>query len=102
MGTRIKVTTYIEREGQDIELLITGSFYCGDPGRYSGPPERCYPAEPDEWDIEDIKAPEGVTLTDEEYEEVYNKTFDLAIDEMNYLAEAAADARAERERDYDW
>lgn len=33
------------------ELRGTATFYPGDPGRTFGPPEKCYPPEPDELDI---------------------------------------------------
>lgn len=35
-----------------VEMLASGTYYPGSPGRYSGPPEDCYPAEPDEVEIE--------------------------------------------------
>lgn len=37
-----------------VAVLCSGTFHPGDPGRYSGPPEKCYPAEPDELEFESI------------------------------------------------
>ena len=34
-----------------IDLEATGVYYPGDPGRVSGPPERCYPPEPAEGEV---------------------------------------------------
>jgi len=44
-----KLTFSIEWFGN--ELKGTADYYPGDPGRVSGPPEKCYPPEPDELDI---------------------------------------------------
>ena len=37
-----------------VEMLASGTYYPGSPGRYSGPPEDCYEADPDELEIESI------------------------------------------------
>jgi len=42
---------YLNFRGVDIEVDIT-SYYEGDPGRISGPPEDCYPPEPAEVEFE--------------------------------------------------
>ena len=46
-------THLIERAGH--ELRVSYSATPGDPGRTSGPPERCYPPEPPEFEIEKIE-----------------------------------------------
>lgn len=37
--------------GDGIEASVTFDYYPGSPGRYSGPPERCYEDEPDEFEV---------------------------------------------------
>ena len=41
-------------EDYDAVVLVTLSVIPGIPGRYSGPPEDCYPDEPAEWSIVSI------------------------------------------------
>jgi hypothetical protein len=48
-----RYTSTVERAGH--ELRVTFSASPGDPGRTSGPPERCYPPEPPEFEIERIE-----------------------------------------------
>ncbi|HQR20761.1 MAG TPA: hypothetical protein PKV98_07835 [Burkholderiaceae bacterium] len=48
-----RYTDTIERAGH--ELRVSYSASPGDPGRTSGPPERCYPPEPPEFEIEKIE-----------------------------------------------
>lgn len=36
-------------------VIISGTYYPGSPGRYTGPPENCYPAEPDEFEPEEAR-----------------------------------------------
>lgn len=33
-------------------VLVSGTYWPGDPGQCSGPPEGCYPPEPDDLDLE--------------------------------------------------
>ena len=35
-------------------VLVSGTYYPGDPGRLFGPPERCYPPEPAEIEVERV------------------------------------------------
>lgn len=46
-------TLEVEVEGQTLRL--TYDYTPGDPGRTSGPPERCYPPEPEEVEITKIE-----------------------------------------------
>jgi len=46
-------TDIVERAGHD--LRVTYSTSPGDPGQTSGPPERCWPPEPPEFEIEKIE-----------------------------------------------
>ena len=45
---------YVDHKGNmaHFELRIGFIFTPGDPGKYSGPPENCYPAESAEWEFE--------------------------------------------------
>jgi hypothetical protein len=36
-------------------IIVEGTYYPGSPGRYTGPPENCYPAEPDEFEPETFR-----------------------------------------------
>jgi hypothetical protein len=45
---------------EDVEVYgicvrVSGTYIPGDPGRLSGPPEKCWPPEPDEVEIERIE-----------------------------------------------
>lgn len=44
----------LDVNGFDFEILVTFGYTPGDPGVTSGPPERCYPPEPSEVEIESI------------------------------------------------
>lgn len=44
-------TASVEIEIGGQQLRMTANWSLGDPGRTSGPPERCYPAEPPEWEV---------------------------------------------------
>jgi hypothetical protein len=37
-----------------LDLKATGTYYPGDPGRVSGPPEKCYPPEPAEVEVHSL------------------------------------------------
>lgn len=100
---------------------FTKTFYVGDvefevefnsspyvPAKISGPPEHCYPAEGGDVEIESIFIGE-FEVSDVISEATRDKLQDLAEEaapelEAEALASAeeyAAEARAERERDYD-
>jgi hypothetical protein len=37
----------------DVEYRVSGTYTPEDPGQTSGPPERCYPPEPDSFEIDE-------------------------------------------------
>lgn len=39
---------------EDVEYVVVGAYTPADPGQTSGPPERCYPPEDSEFEIEGI------------------------------------------------
>lgn len=41
--------TEIEIDGSEVVIKVAYDYEPGDPGRYSGPPEDCYPAIEEEW-----------------------------------------------------
>ena len=41
-------------EMHGINVLVSGTMYPGDPGRLFGPPEDCWPPEPDELEIDRV------------------------------------------------
>lgn len=47
--------TPFEIEWKGLTLTGTAVYYPGDPGRYYGPPEHCYPSEPAEIEICSLK-----------------------------------------------
>lgn len=38
----------------DIEFRVSGTYYPGDPGQTLGPPENCWPPEPDAFETDDL------------------------------------------------
>lgn len=46
-------TVRIQVEGSTFE--VAGNFYPSTPGRYSGPPEDCFPDEPGEFEVDSVK-----------------------------------------------
>lgn len=85
MATKADVTLWIELDGQEYEVLVTGNLYPGRPGKYSGPPESCYPDEPPEWEITELKWTEQPhrPLTQDEEDDIFNRSFDLALEEAS-------------------
>ena len=53
MTSRNRYVSTVERAGH--ELRVSFRATPGDPGQTSGPPERCYPPEPPEFEIEKIE-----------------------------------------------
>lgn len=53
--SRRTFTVDVTGAGTEHVWRITGDFYPGDPGRLSGPPERCYPPEPEDVEITGAK-----------------------------------------------
>lgn len=42
------MSPYVKHLDDDVRLVVSYKYTPGDPGRTSGPPERCYPPEPPE------------------------------------------------------
>lgn len=87
----VSATLYIERDGVEIEVELTGSLSPYDPGCTSGPPENCYP--PEGGEVEDIEA------------KVQGKPFELTAAEMTKAEEALFEANQDADdggdEDYD-
>jgi hypothetical protein len=62
------------------------SYYAGDPGRLSGPPEHCYPPEPEEveWEIcNDEGYPLIMQITDDELEDIKRQILEYIHNAQN-------------------
>jgi hypothetical protein len=100
-SSQVTVAFYVERpfptlseetEWVEIELEVSGTDVPFVRGRFSGPPERCYPSEGGE--VEDVIAKLGeveVELTEAEAE----RAQEALREEAAEVAEARADAAAE-------
>lgn len=80
----IKVKIQCEACGAKVDVTVTP----GCPAQTYGPPERCYPAEPDEID------PDTCPKCDAAFDE--DTVIQLAADKFDNDREAAAEARAKR------
>lgn len=96
-----EITYHLERDDEEAELTITGEVEPYIPGKISGPPEHCYPAEGGTASIIDILyVPENGTtldkwpgqLTSEEEDEVEEMLVNQATEDAE---EARADAMIE-------
>ncbi len=103
-----QTTMEIERNDEEITVIITGNFIAGSPGVHTlsnGDPG--YPADPAEMD--DVKSFHGKTeieLTEDETEKAIEKLFESAAadyqDSKDWEAESRAEARMERESEAYW
>jgi len=50
----VEVKLEVEFFGIPFEAYIKGTYRPGDPGKISGPPEKCYPPEPDEFEASEV------------------------------------------------
>ena len=48
------IETTVEIEGIEYHAIIDFDYTPADPGRFYGPPKLCYPAEPEEWEINEF------------------------------------------------
>lgn len=75
-------------EIDDVEYVArVTSYYPGDPGRTSGPPEMCYPPEPPEiewelWTVDDKPAPDEV-LTSQREDEITDQLLEWLQEEQD-------------------
>ena len=81
-----------------LTLEGTATFYPGRPGRTSGPPERCYPDEPAEVDIQTLTCEGSDALFllgssfDEEIQDAILESFNVEPDGPEYEPEFDEDA----------
>ncbi|MBY0277913.1 hypothetical protein K2Z84_21475 [Candidatus Binatia bacterium] len=95
----------VTRERGEIEVEIEGNATPVVPGRYSGPPELCYPDEGGEAEIESSVCSccgKAVELSAEERARAEAALRKVAEDEAEAAAEAAAEARAEARAEGRW
>ena len=89
---KVRAVIYVYRDGEDgeeeIEVSLVGHYTPGSPGRTYGPPEDCYPAEPEDVELE-------VALVDGKPFELTEHEEELALEEL------AVQAQEEMESDYD-
>lgn len=74
---------YVEND-YEIDLEVFGTFIPGSPGRLSGPPEFCYPAEPDDFEVETVTH-EGSDILPLMSDEVVETVIELAIEAIRSL-----------------
>ena len=66
----------------DYEVLVKYKGY-SDPGRFSGPPENCYPPE-GEMEIDVIGLPPGITPSDKEQERLEDLAYERLHEDTRY------------------
>lgn len=74
MGPEKMSFTRVNDSLEEIIIDVTFTYSPPVPGRYSGPPDRCYPDEPGEVEIHSARIRESgehVELTDGEIDQVY-------------------------------
>jgi len=81
----------IERDDEEIELVIEGDIEPYVPAKLSGPPENCYPAEGGYAEI--TKVEPNVELTEEEAKQAEEKLYESYEEDFR---EAEAEAAWER------
>ena len=92
-----KFSLTTEHPETETELVIHFTFTPGDPGRYSGPPENCYPAEPAEVEFDSVTPPQ---FADWAREWLAGEGFDAACEEATERGEQdRADYEYERDKD---
>ena len=82
MGWSGTISFVIERDGADLELEVEGQVSSIVPGKYTGPPENCYPDEGGDVDILSVK------LNGVEYEDLNAVEVGLLEDLLYKTAEA--------------
>lgn len=94
------VTGSITLHGMDLDYV--GTFTPGDPGRYSGPPEDCYPSEAAEVEVLKLNCGEAdaMFLLDSAFgEEISESIIEKEFDEKEEEAEEDEDEWEDEEED---
>ena len=107
MGIRMSTELYrwiddlaLPGGGYELMLTVTGTIGRGNPGRYSGPPEDCYPAEAGEVEIEEVRVTRISAVADPVLVGTAGPEF-LTDDEHDSAVERLAEAAAEAYDDCD-
>ena len=98
MSTHVTASLIIKRTEFDIDLEVEGSVEPIVHGYYSGPPERCFPDEGGDVEIETVKCRgcgQAVELTPEEQRLAEDTLYKEAAKEWEIAAEDAAMSRYE-------
>ena len=98
-----KTTVQPADRNPEFEVVVEYAFHKGDPGRTSGPPERCYPPEPAY--IEIISVMHGaidieIYLSDEQMAWIEQEIESKITEQQAYDEDQAAEARREEIRDW--
>ena len=92
-----KFSLTTEHPDTETEVTIHFTFTPGDPGRYYGLPENCYPAEPAEVEFDSAEPPE---FADWAREWLQGDGFDAAVEEATERDQQdRADYEYERDKD---
>lgn len=101
MSTLVTTSVTITRTEFDIDLEVTGYVQPIVHGHYSGPPERCFPDEGGDVDIETVKCAccgQAVELSDDETKVIEAALYNAAAAQWEMAAEDAAISRYEDSR----
>ena len=85
------MTTIFTFIGEDTEVIVTCTYYPGDPGQTSGPPERCWPPEAPELEIEKVMlGPFDIPqyLSEADMEELCDRLMECVAQEHEYETKA--------------
>src|SRR3990167_5197015 len=78
------------------EFLVVAAVQPGSPGRLSGPPEDCYPADPPEIEVDSIEMKLGTRRRVIQWDALNDKAQDAILDDiMEQWSDAAASYRQE-------
>ena len=98
----LNITVYIDIGGEEFTCEAKVNYTPEDPGRISGPPERCYPPEPAEVDILDETWYPYAPYLNTTYEEIFrDKCLEAAgeaYDDYDYEADDRAFDAAREDR----
>lgn len=96
MDNQVSTTMHVDRNGEELEITITGYVEPLVHGVFSGPPERCYPDEGGFADLEGAMLNgKHFELTQEEIADAETLLWETYEDDMRDAADMAAEARFE-------